>query len=110
MSIDLSPEVERKLHEYAAREGVSASEYVARLLQSAISDTPRDPVAHVQTLLTQWQQEYGLPVPSGGYKSTAELFAAWDAEDAQMTEEEREEERRFWADYERERDRRPVQI
>ena len=61
-------------------------------------------------LLAERQAKYGLPVPPGGFKPLGQLFAEWNEEDAKMTNEEIEEERRFWEDYERERPNRPLQI
>jgi hypothetical protein len=108
MSLELAPETESRVREYAEAEGVSIDDLLTRYFPPRVA--PRDPRAHVQALLTNWQREYGLPVPPGGYKTTSELFAQWDAEDAQMTEAERETERRFWEDYERGRDDRPLQF
>lgn len=61
--------------------------------------------ARVPALLRQWQQEFGLPTrPDGkGHTSAEELFAEWDADDAQRTPEEAEAEQRLWEEYQSDR-------
>lgn len=69
--------------------------------------------ARVASLLRQWQQAEGLPTLGNGATHTpvAELFAQWEAEDANLTPEEIEAEQRFWEEYNRDRDqRRGVEI
>lgn len=113
MSLDLNPQTETILRVEAAREGVSIDDLIRRTFGKAEPQSPvtEDPdKQRVFALLRERQREYGLPVPPGGYKPLGELFAEWNAEDAKMTNEEREEERRFWEDYERGRNERPLQI
>lgn len=100
MSLDLSPEAETFVAEAAAREGVAADTLIRRLF------APR-PENAVQNLLALWQAEYGLPTPPGGSKTLTELSAEWQAEDADLTPEEREAERSFWEQRERTFDSRP---
>jgi len=59
--------------------------------------------------LRQMQQEYGLPLPPGDHRSLSELSAQWAAEDARLSEPERQADRSFWEDFNR-RERRSVQI
>lgn len=113
MSLELKPYAESVLRQEADREGISVDDLIVRTFTSKQAPLPTEADSEkerVLALLRQWQQEYGLPVPRGGYKPLSQLFAEWNAEDAQMTDEEREEERRFWEDYERGRDDRPLQI
>lgn len=55
----------------------------------------------VQTLLQQWQQEYGLPPRPDGKVGTSakEIFAEWDAEDAELTSEEATADQQLWIEY-----------
>ena len=131
MAMQLPPETESRVREAADRAGVTIVELLNRTFappsngahhsnpadpdgtnraSSVAEETPEETCARVQGLLHQWQKDYGLPVPPGGFKTVGELFAEWNEEDAKMTDEEREEERRFWEDYERERPNRPLQI
>lgn len=57
MSLELAPQTETRLYEYAAAEGVSIDAYVNRLLEKA---APRQPDAKALQLLAtirQWQME-----------------------------------------------------
>lgn len=102
--LDLSPETETHLETAAARAGVSVETLIRRVFvrdeTSARATLPSGDADRVQNLLTEWQKEYGLPVPPGGFKTLAELSAQWQAEDAEMTDAER----KFWAEHEQERD------
>ena len=71
MSLQLAPEVETAVRQYAKREGVSPEELLRRAFP------PVAPVLSVQAWLHQWQQEYGLPPRSDGLRHTSarELFA-----------------------------------
>jgi hypothetical protein len=103
MSLDLAPEVESTVRQYAEREGVSVDELLARAFPpvkslSAKPQNATDDADRVNTLLQSWQQEYSLPPRPDGrvHTSTADLFAQWDAEDAALTPEDVEAERRLW--------------
>lgn len=106
MSLDVAPEIETTVRQYAEREGVSLDELMARAfppigpLPQPSQPDAEDPTARVNSLLRQWQQEYGLPRRPDGrvHTSAEELFAQWDAEDAQLTPEEAEAERHHWED------------
>ena len=113
MSLNLAPEIESSVREYAARGGVSVDELLARAFPPVESNGKQSPVAsadktdsrdRVLALLRQWQQEYGLPPRPDGRKHipVSELFAEWVAEDANMTPEEAEEAQRFAEEYESE--------
>ena len=81
-----------------------AEEHVkARPVKPTSTDAQKeigDSAARVSALLRQWQQEYGLPPRPDGkvHASAAELSAQWDAEDAALTPEEADAERRRWED------------
>ena len=111
MSLELSPEIESAVREYAEAEGVSINDLLARTFPPRLSNTERDPGERIQALLSRWQQEHGLPPrPDGKKHSTlAELSAEWQGEDSQMTEAERQADRELWEAY-ADRDREPIQI
>lgn len=94
MSLEVAPEIEITVRRYAEREGVSLDELMARVFPPVEEDA----VARVNALLRQWQQEYGLPNRPDGrvHTSAQELFAQWEAEDAQLTTQEAEAERSLW--------------
>ncbi len=106
MSLDLAPEVETTVRRYAEREGVSLDELLQRTFPpinspSTAPSTTDDPTASISALLGRWQQEYGLPARPDGLVHTPahELFARWKNEDAGLTAEEAEADRRLWEDY-----------
>ncbi len=101
MSLQIAPEIETAVRQYAEREGVSLNE----LLRRAFPLVPKAP--SVQTLLQHWQQEYGLPPRPDGKVSTSakELFAQWEAEDAELTQEEAAADQEIWEDYQTARQR-----
>lgn len=109
MSLDVAPEVEITVREYAAEEGVSISELLARYFPPRKVD-PTDPnKERLFAKLRQMQKEYGLPVPLGGLKSLAQLSAQWAAEDASLSEDDRRADREFWEAF-NQRDRLPLQF
>lgn len=118
LTLDLRPEVENALREYAAEEGVSISDLLARTFPPKTAHphtngtngtTSREPQDRIQTLLSAWQQQYGLPTPPGGTGSLAELSAEWAAEDAALSPEDRQADRAFWEAFNA-RERQPLQF
>lgn len=101
MSLQIAPEIETAVRQYAEREGVSPEELLRRAFP------PITAASSVQALLQQWQQEYGLPPRPDGKVSTSakELFAQWEAEDAELTFEEAAADQEIWADYQTARQR-----
>jgi hypothetical protein len=94
MPLELAPDVERAIREYATHEGKSPSDVLRLMLQerrtkprldeSADTTTTHDDNhrTRVQNLLTQWQEECGgLPVVAGAGKTLAELSRMWQEED-----------------------------
>ena len=102
MSLDITPEIESTVRQYAEREGGSVEELLARTFPPVVTEHA---VSHMNALLRQWQQEYGLPPRPDGktHTSAAELFAQWDAEDAARTSEEVEAERLRWEESQKHR-------
>jgi siroheme synthase (precorrin-2 oxidase/ferrochelatase) len=74
LTIDIPPDMERRLNQSAAVQGVDAAEYVRRLID-----------AH-------------LPPPDGD-DATLALLAQWDAEDETDDPQELERRRRDWEEF-----------
>ena len=75
--IELSPEEEARLAAAAEREGLLPSELARKLVTQNLPPTP----------------------PGGAEDPTLALFAQWEKEDANMTPEEIEQERRLWEEF-----------
>jgi hypothetical protein len=112
MSLEIAPQLEREVIEYTSRNGITIDELLSRAIHSERpkpSKAPKETTghadnrAHVQALLTQWQQEEGLPNLADGQASLslAELSAQWQKEFETLTPEEQEAERQFEEDYEK---------
>jgi hypothetical protein len=108
VSLELSPEIEREVLARAQAMGTTANEYLARLLREARGPiTAPTPVAHVRTLLAQWQQldntPTAAPAPNDGSLTPSEaLFREWEQEDASLTEAERQANDELWRQFQRE--------
>jgi hypothetical protein len=90
LSLELDTEVERLVRQRAEAAGLSVNELLAR----TFSPTPEQ---RVRALLAQWQAADRTAGPV--IDATAdELVERWRAEDAAMTEEEREAEDRLWVE------------
>ena len=81
--------------------GISASDYIARLLLGTIPRIVPAPVARVRDLLREWQQDDHTPTvapaPDHGTLTPSEaLFRQWEREDAALTDEERRVEEAQW--------------
>lgn len=104
MSLELPTEVENRVRQNAAQEGISAGEYISRLMQSRPDNfavSSNDPVARVNALIVKWQKADNTPVappaPNDGTMTPSEaLFKQWERENAEMTDEEREAEDHVW--------------
>jgi hypothetical protein len=117
MSLDVSPQSEAILREEAEQEGVSIDELIRRTFGKAKFTrqiaTANPEKERVFALMHKWQREYGMPVRSNGkpHRALAELSAQWEAEDANLTDSEREAERQYWEERERQYENRPhIQI
>lgn len=78
--LELAPEIEKTVREQARHAGLTESDYIARLVQTAAGQQPKDV----------------SPPPAN---ATETLFAQWDEEDAHMTEAEQQEEDTFWDEF-----------
>lgn len=81
-------------------------QHYGRLMRKAVpADAAIDPGDHVSDLLAQWQAEDRTPLRAPvltqpGETPTQALFRKWAAEDANMTEAEKEAEDRLWKEIE----------
>jgi hypothetical protein len=93
--LELAPETEASVREYAERRGVTVDEMLARAFPPVQTDRDR-----VMALLHRWQEESGgmPPRPGGGpeHIPVSQLMAEWDAEDAMRTPEQIEADTRLW--------------
>ena len=94
--LDIVPEIENTVREYALCNGLSVNEAIARAFPS-LQDS-RSGVRHVQDLLANWQARDGTRVVEPA-QSSAALFREWDEEDSQMTEAERRAEDTAWESF-----------
>jgi hypothetical protein len=102
--LDLHPDIERQILARAQAAGITANDYVARLLQAAAPGTAPDPVARVRRLLSEWQQHdhtpTATPAPIDGTLTPSEaLFRQWEEEDAGLTDDERQAEENYWQEF-----------
>jgi len=94
--INLTPIEEARLSSEAKQSGLEASELAENLVRQHLESGPVPTTDMILAKLHQWQEETGtVTSPS---ISAHDLFAQWDEEDAQMTDEEREAEDRLWQD------------
>src|SRR5215213_3676972 len=93
--INLTPTEEARLAAAAQQRGLAPAELARQLVTEHLPGS--DPLEAVRVKLREWQEQDGTPLLPD--TPTAELFAQWDEEDAQMTEEEREAEDRLWQDF-----------
>lgn len=106
MSLDLHPDIERQVLVRAAAAGISANDYIARLLEATTPTAESDPVARVRGLLHDWQQQdhtpSAAPAPNDGSLTPSEaLFRQWEQEDASLTDEERQTAEEWWQEFQR---------
>jgi hypothetical protein len=57
LTIELSPEMERRLHAEAARKGQQAAEYARVLLEQQLAAAEREGNQGLRDLLRQWREE-----------------------------------------------------
>ena len=101
MSLEIHPEVERQVLERAEVAGISASDYIARLLRGTVPSIVPAPAARVRDLLREWQHydhtPTAAPAPDDGTHTPSEaLFRQWEREDAALTDAERRVEEAQW--------------
>jgi hypothetical protein len=114
MTLELQPQAQYILVQEAEREGISVDELIVRHFApakptngaAAGADPDRE---RIFGKLRRMREQYGPPLPSGGHKPLSELSAQWAAEDAHLSDAERQADRDFWEDFSQ-RERQPVQI
>jgi hypothetical protein len=57
LTIELSPETQRHLHEEAARQGQDPATFARTLLQTQLAETRRERARRVAALLDEWDAE-----------------------------------------------------
>ena len=105
--IDLTPIEEAQLSAAAKETGLDPTEFVKKLVRDHLPVLPLDKtdnkvdyeVEELDARLRRWQEQDGASLMPD--VSTQSLFAQWAAEDAQMSDEEREAEDRLWEDLEK---------
>jgi hypothetical protein len=94
VEIDLTPTEEARLMAAARQRGLTPAEFVKRLALEHLPAAPVTAEDAVDARLRQWQEQDDRTLMPD--VPTQTLFAQWDAEDAQMTDAEREAEDRLW--------------
>ncbi len=119
--LNITSTLEQTFRERAHAHGLTEDQYFARLLEAddeavtasvppqptsktPLPETREETKARVQALLKKWQAQDPTFVPSEP-KTLAELSAEWAIEDANLTDEEREADRLFWEERERDYER-----
>lgn len=100
--LELAPEVEDTVREYASREGVSVSDLIARAFPP-LRETQEERIARAKALVRRWQEEDGTLArhASVPVQSLDEMFREWEEEDSRMSDEEREAAEQAWEDFKR---------
>ena len=93
MSLELGPETERRVREYAAAEGISIEELMDRAFPPRVCE-------ETHTLLAQRYAETDNLCLK--HKAFSTLFSEEEARSARITAEEYVTELKFWEDYDRE--------
>ena len=93
LTIDLTPNEEARIEASARQNGIAPVDVVKKLVNEYLP-----PVAPVRALLTQWQQQYGLPPRPDGkvHSSFQDLLQQWEDEDSLLTPEEVAAQSRLW--------------
>ena len=99
LEIPSAPNEEARLTAAAKQTGLAPAELLKRLAPEHLPLAPANADDELDAKLRQWQEQDGTPLMPN--VSAQELFAKWAAEDAQMTEAEREAEDRLWEEIER---------
>lgn len=97
--IDLTPSEEAQLSAAARESGLAPAELVKNLVKEHLPVVPAIDEEALDTNLREWQEQDGTKLMPD--VSTQALFAQWAEEDAQLTEEERAENERIYAEIEK---------
>ena len=106
--VELDPQAEAWISKEAQRLHLSPTEMVRRVVQERAASEPSSEGRweRAKALMAKWQVEDRTPVIPApimreGETPTQALFRQWEEEDANLTEEEQEDERSFWEDYQK---------
>jgi len=99
LTIDLTPNEEAQLSEAAKHVGLAPAELAKKLLQEHLPGITTNEIDDLDAKLHAWQQQDGTQLMPD--VPTQLLFAQWAAEDAQMTDAERQAEDHLWEDLEK---------
>ena len=97
--INLTPAEEAQLSAAAMQTGIAPEAFVEKLVREHLPLKSASVESELDAKLRQWQAQDGVKLMPN--KSAAELFAQWEEEAAQMTDEEREAEDRIYAEIEK---------
>ena len=92
--IDLTPAEEARISAAAKQIGIAPSEWVKKLVEANLPETSEE---RLDSELRHPQEQNGTVSDA----STQAMFAQWAQEDAQLTEEERAENERIYAEIEK---------
>lgn len=99
LTIDLSPSEEAQLSQVAKQTGLATEELVKKLVLAHLPARPAHDSDDLDAKLRKWQEQDGTKLTPD--IPAHSLFAQWAAEDAEMTQAEREAEDRLWEDLEK---------
>ena len=99
MRIDLTPHEKEQIYAAAKQIGLRPAEFVKRTTLEHLSTAPPTSEETLDAKLRRWQEQDGIALMPD--IPTATLFAQWAAEDALMTDEERDAEDRLWEEIEK---------
>ena len=97
ITVNLTPAEEAQLVAEAVGNGLDAGQLVAKVVRDHLNAPPKRTMDEVLGKLHQWQTE--TKTETAPSISAHELFAKWDEEAAQMTDDERDAEDRLWEDF-----------
>ncbi len=106
VTISFSQSEESYLAAVARQTGLAPAELIKRITLENLPPLTPSPLSvseendAIDAKLRLWQQKEGTPLMPD--RSTADLYAEWEQEDARVTDEERDAEDRLWAEIEKE--------
>jgi hypothetical protein len=97
--IDLTPSEQAQLSSAAKETGLAPAELVKKLVQDHLLTVPISQEDDLDAKLRRWQQQDSTKLTPDVPAQT--LFAQWAEEDAHMTDEERAQNERIYAEIEK---------
>jgi len=99
LTIDLTATEEAQISSAARHAGVAPAELVKQLVKEHLPAVATDHENDLDATIQEWQQRDRSA--SNSKDSTQALFAQWAEEDEQLTDEEREQNERVYAEIEK---------